>query len=81
MEFFNSAIDVLQTLVTAIGAGLAMRRTPLWQTEDHPQLGGLSFGVPGAIPPVIRSLLAHAARKLGRLPFAAAKNADTAAFS
>ena len=24
MEFFNSAIDVLQTLVTAIGAGLAV---------------------------------------------------------
>ena len=24
MEFFNSAIDVLQTLITAIGAGLAV---------------------------------------------------------
>jgi len=29
MEFFNSAIDVLQTLVTSIGADLAVKRTPL----------------------------------------------------
>lgn len=26
MEFFNSAIDVLQTLVIALGAGLGIRR-------------------------------------------------------
>ena len=36
MEFFNSAIDVLQTLVTAIGAGLAVSRIPLKQSENHP---------------------------------------------
>ena len=43
--------------------------------------GVILFGVPGVIPPVIRPLLAHTARSLGRLPSAAAKNADSAAFS
>ena len=51
MEFFNSAIDVLQTLVTAIGAGLAV-----WGAINL--LEGYGNDNPGAKSQGIKQLMA-----------------------
>jgi hypothetical protein len=51
MEFFNSAIDVLQTLVTAIGAGLAV-----WGAINL--LEGYGQDNPGAKSQGIKQLMA-----------------------
>ena len=51
MEFFNSAIDVLQTLVTAIGAGLAV-----WGVINL--LEGYGNDNPGAKSQGIKQLMA-----------------------
>jgi len=51
MEFFNSAIDVLQTLVTAIGAGLAV-----WGAINLLELSGNHN--PGAKSQGIKQLMA-----------------------
>ena len=51
MEFFNSAIDVLQTLVTAIGAGLAV-----WGAINL--LEGYGNDNPGAKSQGIKQLIA-----------------------
>ena len=51
MEFFNSAIDVLQTLVTTIGAGLAV-----WGAINL--LEGYGNDNPGAKSQGIKQLMA-----------------------
>ena len=51
MEFFNNAIDVLQTLVTAIGAGLAV-----WGAINL--LEGYGNDNPGAKSQGIKQLMA-----------------------
>jgi hypothetical protein len=56
MEFFNSAIDVLQTLVTAIGAGLAV-----WGAINL--LEGYGNDNPGAKSQGIKQLMAAAASR------------------
>ena len=58
MEFFNSAIDVLQTLVTAIGAGLAV-----WGAINL--LEGYGNDNPGAKSQGIKQLMCS--RRLSRL--------------
>lgn len=37
MAFFNSAVDVLQTLVVALGAGLGIWGVPLRYNYDKPE--------------------------------------------
>ena len=51
MEFFNSAIDVLQTLVIALGAGLG-----IWGVINL--LEGYGNDIPGAISQGIKQLMA-----------------------
>ena len=58
MEFFNSAIDVLQTLVTAIGAGLAV-----WGATNL--LEGYGNDNPGAKSQGIKQLMAGGGIALG----------------
>ena len=53
MEFFNSAVDVLQTLVTALGAGLG-----IWGVINL--LEGYGNDNPGAKSQGIKQLMAGA---------------------
>ena len=53
MEFFNSAVDVLQTLVTALGAGLG-----IWGVINRRE--GYGNDNPGAKSQGIKQLMAGA---------------------
>ena len=45
LEFFNSAIDVLQTLVIALGAGLGVRHINLLEGYGNDNPGAKSQGI------------------------------------
>ena len=61
MDFFNSAVDVLQTLVIALGAGLG-----IWGGINL--MEGYGNDNPGAKSPGMKQLMRAAALPLSALP-------------